>query len=198
MSPDMPGIDASAHDLRLLEAVYSTDDLTAVVVSQTYVEYYLFRRVQQGLSKPEQLGKKGGGLQFRHLMPLAVALDMVPAEWVRPMVLLSEMRNDFAHSIAHRVTAEEVHKLRDSLPLKVSQTVNMFRIVVENESGKDKKATDDQLELRGIMLSIAFGLASLVRQREQADAAGISVEEHNRLVDEEIQRALGDASLKNN
>lgn len=101
----------------LLRRMTRLDDaLVFTIVAATYAESSLTSILRDRVDHPEVLGNKSGGLPFRHLVKVAIALGGVPLDMRRPLDLLAKCRNDFAHNITYRIPPDQIEALNASLP----------------------------------------------------------------------------------
>lgn len=113
--------EAQRHD-RVIDAIFRGDELSAVIVAMTYIEFYLRAMVLLRLPHPERLGKNAGGLQFHNMLKFALALSCINPNMRRCLETLAQIRNDFAHDIDHALSKAQVQTLYNHLPeeMKIS------------------------------------------------------------------------------
>lgn len=108
-----------AAEYRMLDGILHEDDLVAVMLGTTYVEYALTNIVRQSVPSPEALGEKAGGLQYRHLVYLTIAFNRIPADLRQALIKLAEIRNGFAHNINAVLSSDAIQGFLDALPSEI-------------------------------------------------------------------------------
>jgi hypothetical protein len=108
-----------AAEYRMLDGILHEDDLVAVMLGATYVEYALTDILRQSVPNPEIFGERSGGLQYRHLVYLAIAFNRIPADLRQPLMKLAEIRNSFAHNINTVLSNGAIQGFLDALPSEI-------------------------------------------------------------------------------
>jgi hypothetical protein len=104
----------STYDSRFLDAMMNPDDLVAVVVGQTYVEFHLREMIRHRMDDKERIDKLR--LTFEMLLGLALAFNALPEQFEPPLRKLASIRNKFAHRIDYELQESDVSSLCDTLP----------------------------------------------------------------------------------
>ena len=100
------------------------DDLTAVVVGQTYIEFVLREMLAAQLDNKRAL--ESMRINFDNMLTLALAFPMVPYDYEAVLRKLSTIRNRFAHRIDHILTADEVDNAVASAPKSIQSNVSFL------------------------------------------------------------------------
>jgi hypothetical protein len=119
---------SSEEDPRLAETrvimtqLSPLDDMTAIVTLATYAEFAMTQLLRRSVKSPDALGKKAAGLGYRHLVPLCLAMGVLPPELEQPLLILAELRNNFAHDITYQITESQALRFAQALPRDIIET----------------------------------------------------------------------------
>lgn len=114
----------SPHDGRFLSAMANVDDLVAVVVGQTYVEYNLREIIRDTLSDKEKFDKLR--LTFDPLLALVLSNRALPADIETSLRKLAGIRNKYAHRIDYVLQSNAVDEVFMSLPKSFQSDVRFL------------------------------------------------------------------------
>ena len=104
--------DAHARRLRRLYRALrklgnELDDLTAVVVANTYFEFYVRHLLRKKVDLA-RLENENDPLNITVLIRMARSLDLMPTEVARPLVGLVRLRNKFAHNVDYELVKGDI------------------------------------------------------------------------------------------
>jgi hypothetical protein len=83
------------------------DDLTAIVVANTYFEFYV-RHLLSRKADLTRLEVESDPLNMAVLIRMARSLDLMPDDVALPLVALVRLRNKFAHNVDYILTEDDL------------------------------------------------------------------------------------------
>jgi hypothetical protein len=107
-----------------MTALATPDDLAAVVVGQTYVEFVL--REMLGAQLDNRRRFESMRITFDNILSLALAFPMIPHDYEQVLRKLTAIRNRFAHHIDHTLTTGEVNDAFASAPTGIQSNVTFL------------------------------------------------------------------------
>ena len=120
MSHEMGGFsDDPELERFIVKVAMDDDDLSVVVRTQTWIEYFLEKLIRAYFTDPEA-ETNWFEVEYMKRVKLALLLGALPDCYSKPLTLLAHLRNLFAHNPHTRIDDKSVEKLYCSLtgPLK--------------------------------------------------------------------------------
>lgn len=139
-----------------------------VVRSHIYVENRINEYLEETTPRPEQLA--GLGLRYRQKAQLACALGFDP-DFLKPLIVLGEIRNKFSHRLDTSLTPELVGNLYEALPPFGTQVVERSLAAIRTELHAEGVVSPVALPPRDLFILITlslervvFGASTLIRE----------------------------------